>query len=109
DSLDRWLTERYCLYTFDRKGQVSRQEIDHVVWPLQPAEAEIERNTMTQPLGLDLGHSEPLLHFSTRLDVVVGPAELVADQGSGDSRVASNPDPRGQAARGWEKFRRGPT
>jgi uncharacterized protein len=75
DSIDRWLTERYCLYTLDRRGRPLRQEIDHVVWPLQRAEANIERNTMTEPLGIDTARDAPLLHFSGRLEVVVWPAE----------------------------------
>lgn len=73
-SLDRWLTERYCLYAIDRRGRPLRQEIDHITWPLQPASADIERNTMTAPLGIDTADSEPLLHFARRLDVVVWPA-----------------------------------
>jgi uncharacterized protein YqjF (DUF2071 family) len=69
DSLARWLTERYCLYTLDERRQVLRGEIHHPPWPLQRAEAEIEQNTMAEPLGLDLT-AQPLLHYSGRQDVV---------------------------------------
>src|SRR5206468_12517963 len=66
-SSDRWLTERYCLYTANRRGTVWRGEIHHAPWPLQPAEAEIERNTMTDPLRLALpARPGPLLHFAER-------------------------------------------
>jgi len=65
-TLDHWLTERYCLYAL-HDGRVLRAEIHHPPWPLQAAEAEIERNTMT---GLPLT-GEPLLHFAERQDVVV--------------------------------------
>ena len=46
-TLESWLTERYCLYSANRRGTIWRGEIHHTPWPLQPAEAEIEDNTMT--------------------------------------------------------------
>jgi uncharacterized protein YqjF (DUF2071 family) len=69
-TIEYFLTERYCLYAANRRGQLLRQEVDHTPWPLQPATAEIERCTMTRPLGIDLGTDAPLAHFSERLDVV---------------------------------------
>ena len=69
-SLDRWLTERYCLYVVDSRGRILRGDIHHPPWPLQPATAEIELNTMTAPLGIEL-EGEPLLHFSARQDTVI--------------------------------------
>jgi uncharacterized protein YqjF (DUF2071 family) len=68
-SLEFFLTERYCLYHVDPLGRPSRLEIHHAPWPLQPARAEIEINTMTAPLGIPL-EGAPLLHFSKRQDVV---------------------------------------
>jgi uncharacterized protein YqjF (DUF2071 family) len=70
-SLEHWLTARYCLYTLDGTGRSRRCEIDHPPWPLQPATAEIEENTMLRPLGLTLPDVPPLLHFSSRLAVHV--------------------------------------
>jgi len=75
-SLERWLAERYCLYTLDDEQRVQRAEIHHPPWPLREAWAEIEVNTMATPVGIELG-GEPLLHFSRRQDVVIwslGPA-----------------------------------
>ena len=69
-TLEYFLTERYCLYAASRRGRLVRQEIDHAPWPLQPAAAEVERCTMTRPLGVDLGSEPPLAHFAERLDVV---------------------------------------
>ncbi len=63
-SLDAWLTERYCLYTIGRRGQVFRGEIHHPRWPLQRAEAEIKTNTMALAAGLHLPDVPPLLHFA---------------------------------------------
>ncbi len=70
-TLDHWLTERYCLYTVDRRHRVRRAEVHHATWPLQPAECEVETNTMTASLGLDHGGATPLLHFARFMDVVV--------------------------------------
>lgn len=70
DSLEAWLTERYCLYTTGRSGSILRGEIHHGPWPLARAECEIERDTMSRWLGLERGGSEPLAHYAERLDVV---------------------------------------
>ncbi|MFN2469933.1 MAG: YqjF family protein [Gaiellaceae bacterium] len=71
-TIEHFLTERYCLYTFEGR-LLLRAEIHHALWPLQPAEAEIEENTMPpRPIELD---GEPLLHFARRQDVVVWPLE----------------------------------
>lgn len=73
-TLEYFLTARYCLYTADKAGNIYRGEIDHEPWPLQSAEAEVEKNTMTEPVGVKL-QGKPLLHFSRRLDVKVWPLE----------------------------------
>jgi uncharacterized protein YqjF (DUF2071 family) len=68
-SLERWLTERYCLYARSPRGLL-RGEIHHAPWPLQPAAAEIETNTMAAAVGIPLPDEPPLLHFARRIDVV---------------------------------------
>ena len=68
-SLEYWLTERYCLYSIDKKGRVYRGEIDHCRWPLQPAEAEIEINSFFSSFGIQVPQSKPLFHFAKRLHV----------------------------------------
>ncbi len=68
--LERFLPARYCLYATDSAGRLLRGEIHHENWPLQPAEAEVEKLDMTRQIGLDLPDAAPLLHFSRRLDVV---------------------------------------
>jgi uncharacterized protein YqjF (DUF2071 family) len=70
-TLEYWLTERYCFYSLDKDGQVIRGEVDHAEWPLQPAEASIDVNTMTAPFGIELPAGPPLLHFSKNIDVVM--------------------------------------
>jgi uncharacterized protein len=69
-SLADWLTARYCLYAVSRRGRVYRAEIDHAPWPLQPAEAEFELNTMATAARLNLPDTSPLLHFVDRLEMV---------------------------------------
>ena len=70
NTLERFLTERYCLYSADAKGRVYRGEIHHQRWPLQRAEAEVQVNRMTGQIGVTLPDTEPLLHFSKALEVV---------------------------------------
>lgn len=69
-SLERWLAERYCLYVVDEQGRALRADIHHLPWPLERAEASIERNTMTLPLGIELD-GQPLLHYSVRQDTLI--------------------------------------
>ncbi len=77
DSLEYFLTERYCLYAV-RRGRLFRAAIHHLPWPLQDAEAEIEINTMAPAAGIELPAGKPLLHFSRFLEVLIwGPEHLV--------------------------------
>ena len=72
DDLTNFLTERYCLYSANRKGEVRRGEIHHELWSLQPAELDLETpySAMTTQIGVTLPDEPPLLHFSKRLDVL---------------------------------------
>jgi uncharacterized protein YqjF (DUF2071 family) len=71
-TLEHFLTERYCLYTLDGRRQIIRGEIHHPPWPLQHAEAQFERNTMAESLGIAL-EPTPLLHFALKQHVLVWP------------------------------------
>jgi uncharacterized protein YqjF (DUF2071 family) len=68
-TLEHFLTERYCLYSAGRGGRVRRGEIHHQLWPLREAEVEVEELEMTGQIGLQLPDTQPVLHFSERLDV----------------------------------------
>lgn len=68
-TLEYWLTERYCLYASDRQGQIYRGDIEHLPWPLQSAEAELQTNSMPAAAGIQLPDSQPLLHYAERVDV----------------------------------------
>ena len=69
-SLEHFLTERYCLYSANRKGRVRRGDIHHEMWPLERAEVELEEIDMTSQIGVTLPDTEPVLHFARRLDVL---------------------------------------
>jgi uncharacterized protein len=70
ESLEHWLTERYCLYTMSR-GRIFCAEIHHRPWPLQDAEAEIRENTVADAAGINLPETAPLVHFSKKLEVLI--------------------------------------
>jgi uncharacterized protein len=76
DTLEHFLTERYCLYTWESR-QLYRAEIHHAPWPLQAAEVAIGENTMA-PRPVELANEEPLAHFARRQDVVIWPLEPLA-------------------------------
>src|SRR5437016_5929418 len=69
-TLAYFLTERYCLYTTHRE-RVYRCEIHHAQWPLQPAAAEIEANTLALAAGIQLPATPPLLHYAALQEVLV--------------------------------------
>ena len=67
--LEAFLTDRMALFAVHR-GRLTATRVEHAAWPLQDAEAEIERNTMTAPFGIALPSTPPILQFSRRLDTV---------------------------------------
>lgn len=79
-TLEHWLTERYCLYALSPSGTLLRNDVHHVPWPLQPAKADIELNTMLAPVGLELPDTPPLVHFARQIDVIVWDADVVTSK-----------------------------
>jgi uncharacterized protein YqjF (DUF2071 family) len=76
-TLEHFLTERSCLFSSNRAGQPIRANLHYVPWPLEEAEAEIERNDLPASIGLTLPKQDPILHYSRRLAVYIWPRELV--------------------------------
>ncbi len=76
-TLEHFLMERSCLFTRNRAGEPVKANLHHVPWPLEEAEAEIERNDLAASIGIELPEIKPVLHYSRRLAVYVWPAELV--------------------------------
>jgi uncharacterized protein YqjF (DUF2071 family) len=68
--LERWLTERYCLYAQGADGRLFRGDIHHEPWPLRTGTARLEELDMTRLVGLALPDEGPLVHFAERIDVV---------------------------------------
>ena len=68
DPFTAWLTARFSMFS-QRAGMLLRTDIVHPPWPLAPAAAEIERESLVASHGITRPHGEPVLHFARRLDV----------------------------------------
>jgi uncharacterized protein YqjF (DUF2071 family) len=82
DSLDFFLTERYCLYT-SYKEQLYRARIHHRPWPLRAAELSAHDSTVLEALGLPAPAGDPLLHYAEEIKVDIWPI-LRVRQGTRD-------------------------
>lgn len=69
DTLEYFLTERYCLYTLDEDQHVLRGDIHHAPWRVTPARAAITTNSMAEQIGIELA-GDPLLHLADTRDVL---------------------------------------
>ncbi|MBD3921878.1 DUF2071 domain-containing protein [Paenibacillus sp. PR3] len=76
ESLEYWLTERYCLYA-EHGDHLYRCNINHEPWQLQHAEAKITINTMVDRRRLELPSAAPRLHYAERLEAVTWGLERV--------------------------------
>ena len=76
-TLEHWLTERYCLYAAAPDGRLLRNEVHHAPWPLRPAYAYLESNTLLAPFGIEVGPGRPHVRDAQGVDVVVWDAETV--------------------------------
>jgi len=68
-SLEQFLCERYCLYSYNRK-RLYRGEIHHLPWQLQEAKVELAENSMAQPAGITLPPQPELAFFARELKVL---------------------------------------
>lgn len=83
-SIEFFLTERYCLYSYHRE-QLYRSRIFHQPWPLQsatllsvpPAVAGGYHSTMIESLGIPEPAGEPLLHYAESIGVEIWPLKKV--------------------------------
>ncbi|ESP88872.1 YqjF family protein [Candidatus Halobonum tyrrellensis] len=74
DSLAAFLTERYRFYTETPFGTVRYTDVDHDPWPLYPAEADVESNTLFRADGFADPAGDPVLYYSPRLDIAASPS-----------------------------------
>ena len=76
-TLEYFLTERYCLYNLDARFRAYRLEIHHPPWTLRRAEASFTVNTMAEAAGIRLPAMAPILHFSSRQDMLAWAPETL--------------------------------
>jgi uncharacterized protein len=69
-SFEHFVAERYALFTVVAGG-TRRADIHHGPWPLQPAEADLTRNTLAQAHGIELPGRPPVLHYADRQDTLI--------------------------------------
>jgi uncharacterized protein len=72
-SRDHFLTERYALFAASGPGRMLTADIHHRPWLLQPAAAEIRRNTVADAAGLELPGGLPLLLYAASQDALIWP------------------------------------
>jgi uncharacterized protein len=65
-----WVTERYCLFALHSRRGLTRVDVHHAPWDLQPADAHITSNTMLTAHGLAPIGPMAAAHFSKTLQVV---------------------------------------
>jgi uncharacterized protein YqjF (DUF2071 family) len=73
-----FLTERYCLYSYD-DGRLFRSRIFHDRWPLQAASVRSCESTMIESLGVAQPEGEPLLHYAESIAVDIWPLHVVSE------------------------------
>lgn len=76
DSVEFFLTERYCLYSYHR-GQLYRSRIFHQPWPLRNAVLNERESTMIESLGIRQPEGMPLLHYAESIAVDIWPLKKV--------------------------------
>ncbi len=76
DSLEFFLTERYCLDS-EHNGKLYRARVHHRPWPLQTAELLSFKSTMIESHGLPETQGDPLLHYCEELSVEIWPLKKV--------------------------------
>ncbi len=90
-SFEHWATERYCLYALSKRREISRVEVHHGPWPLQPGEVLIEECSMLSAAGITALSDEPLTHFSTGVQVISFAPEAVNQTPDSILRPATPP------------------
>ena len=72
ESLEFFLTERYCLYSISDE-QLYRCRIHHAPWPLRAASVGDFDSSMLEALGVPTPSNAPLLHYAEELKVDIWP------------------------------------
>lgn len=70
-----FLTERYQLFTTNKRGEPRRCRISHKPWPLREAELLALDDELVAAAGINLPDAEPVLHHADVLEVRAGRLE----------------------------------
>lgn len=73
-SLEFFLTERYCLYSY-RRRRLYRSRIFHESWPLRAVTVSEYQSTMIESLGIATPPEPPLLHYAEEIAVDIWPLQ----------------------------------
>ena len=68
DSLQFFLTERYCLFS-EHNGELYQSRIHHLPWQLHTATLDNHQSTMIEVLRIPEPTSAPILHYAEELSV----------------------------------------
>ncbi|MBS4202106.1 DUF2071 domain-containing protein [Bacillus sp. FJAT-49732] len=71
DTIDHWLSERYCFFSNDQRSNMYCLDIHHHPWPLQKADAVIKKNDLFKPFSFHLEDEKPILHFSQGVEALI--------------------------------------
>ena len=75
--LEVFLTARFRLFA-RRFGRILKADIEHRPWPLQRATVTAIEQTLTEAAGVPQTAGLPLVHFASRVDVLVAAPERAA-------------------------------
>ncbi len=64
-----WLVERYALFARPPLRALAIGEVHHAPWPLQPAECEVDVDTLAHAAGLAPDRRPPVVHYAAELAV----------------------------------------
>jgi uncharacterized protein YqjF (DUF2071 family) len=78
NSLEFFLTERYCLFT-EHNGEIYRCRIYHPQWSLQNANLLSFTSTMIESHSLPAPSGEPLLHYAESISVDIWSLKKVSE------------------------------
>ena len=78
ESIEFFLTERYCLYSLHR-NRLYRSCIFHEPWGLRKATLTAYQSTMIESLGIAAPQKEPLLHYAEAIAVDIWALKRVSE------------------------------
>jgi uncharacterized protein YqjF (DUF2071 family) len=84
ETLEFFLTERYCLYAAD-SGRLYRGRVYHTPWLVRAAELQAFRSNLIAVEGLPEPEGSPVIHYGGDQDVEVWPLEELESASEAES------------------------